>query len=198
MNALDHQNLPGLIMLIDFEKAFDSVSWKFLYDVLHFFGFNEELIKWIKLFNEDFTLYVSQCGFLSTEIPIGRGCRQGDPISSYLFILGAQILTLLILTDPKVVGFKTKTQEYKLTQFADDTTLILDGQLNSLQAALNILEIFGNISGLRMNKEKTKVIWLGRKKHSKEKLKVSVQLDWGCERFKLLGITFDVDLMLYS
>ena len=75
---------------------------------------------------------------------------------------------LLILTDQKVVGFKRKTQEYKLTQFADDTTLILDEQLNSLQAALNILEIFGNISGLRINKEKTKVIWLRRKKHSKK------------------------------
>ena len=105
MNALDHQNLPGLIRLIDFEKAFDSVSWKFLCHVLHFIGFSEEPVKWIKLFKEDFTLYISQCGFLSTEIPIGRGYRQGDPISSYLFILGVQILMLLILTDPKVVGW---------------------------------------------------------------------------------------------
>ena len=45
-----------------------------------------------------------------------------------------------------------------------------------------------------MNREKTKVIWIGRKKHSKDKLKVSVNLDWGKSEFVLLGITFNVDL----
>ena len=44
---------------------------------------------------------------------------------------------------------------FKLMQFADDTTLILDGSVNSLQAALNILELFGDISGLKINTEKT-------------------------------------------
>ena len=43
---------------------------------------------------------------------------------------------------------------YKFTQFADDTTIILDGTSKSLQATLNILEIFGEISGPKMNSEK--------------------------------------------
>ena len=38
--------------------------------------------------------------------------------------------------------------EHKITQFADDTTLILDGSKDSLIAVLNVLEIFGSISGL--------------------------------------------------
>ena len=80
------------------------------------------------------------------------------------------------------------------TQFADDTTLILDGSQDSLQAALNTLKIYGNFSVLKMNKEKTKVIWIGRKKHSKDKLKVAVNLDWGKVEFVLLGIAFNVDL----
>ena len=45
-----------------------------------------------------------------------------------------------------------------------------------------------------MNKEKTKVIWLGRKNHSKEKLNVSVNLDWGSSEFTLLGIKFSTDM----
>ena len=65
--------------------------------------------------------------------------------------------------------------------------------LRSLQAALNTLEIYGNFAGLKMNKEKTKVIWIGRKKHSKDKLKVSVNLDWGKSEFILLGTTFNVE-----
>ena len=45
-----------------------------------------------------------------------------------------------------------------------------------------------------MNTSKTKVIWIGRKKYSKDKLQVSVNLDWGTTHFNLLGIIFSVDL----
>ena len=55
-------------------------------------------------------------------------------------------------------------------QFADGTTLILDGTASSLQATLNTLEIFGTLSGLRMNTEKTQMVWIGKRKHCKEKL----------------------------
>ena len=65
---------------------------------------------------------------------------------------------------------------------------------HSLQSALNVLEIFGNFSGLKMNMEKTKVIWIGRKRYSKDKLNVTAQLDWGNVEFNLLGITFSVNL----
>ena len=52
--------------------------------------------------------------------------------------------------------------EHKITQFTDDTTLILDGSKDSLIATLNVLEIFGSISGLQINTEKTKLIWIGK------------------------------------
>ena len=45
-----------------------------------------------------------------------------------------------------------------------------------------------------MNTNKTKVIWIGRKKYSKDKLQVSVDLEWGTTHFNLLGIIFSVDL----
>ena len=45
------KRIPGLLMLIDFEKALDSVSWEFLYKVLKSFGFDEKFIDWITLFN---------------------------------------------------------------------------------------------------------------------------------------------------
>ena len=70
MHYTDEHNIPGLLLLIDFEKAFDSVSWSFLYKVLEFFGFGNSIISWIKLFNKNASLSVN----------IGRGCRQGDPV----------------------------------------------------------------------------------------------------------------------
>ena len=73
--------------------------------------------------------------------------------------------------------------------------MLLDGTQKSLQAALNELEIFGNLSGLRKNKDKTKVIWIGQKKFSKDKLKTTPQLTWGDTTFTLLGLTYSVNLV---
>ena len=131
---------------------------------------------------------------MSEKIQIQRGCHQGDPISPYLFITGAEILAKLIKINPEIIGIKIRGNEFKLTQFADDTTLMLDGSQHSLQTALNVLEVFGDFSGLRMNREKTKVIWIGQKRFSKEKLNVKENLNWGNIDFNLLGIEFTTNL----
>ena len=52
-------------MLIDFEKAFDSVSWKFMYNTLELLGFSESFICWIKLMNADLIAYILQAGVKS-------------------------------------------------------------------------------------------------------------------------------------
>ena len=194
MHYTEMHNLPGMLVLIDFEKAFDSVSWAFIYKTLELLGFGQSFIDWIKLFNTEIKATVIQCGFLSNFINIERGCRQGDPISSYLFIIAAQILTILILNNPNVKGIFCGDSEIKLCQFADDTTLILDGTPHSLQAALNVLEVFGTLSGLRVNTEKTQVVWIGKKKRCKEKL-LKLNLQWDTSSFNMLGLLFSVDLV---
>ena len=122
------------------------------------------------------TACVQQSGVNSSSFPINRGCRQGDPIA---FLLCAQILYLLIEKNKNIKGFIAYQKEFKLTQFADDTTLIMDGSQGSLQAALNTLEIFGSLSGLRINKDKTKIIWIGKKRNSEDILHTEPPLKWG-------------------
>ena len=125
-------------------------------------------LRWIKLFNNEIKAFVTQCGFLLNPIPIERGCRQGDPIPLYLFLLVAEVLGCLIENSPAITGIKIGNNMYKLTQFAD-TTIILDGTSKSLQATLNILEISGEISGLKMNSQKTKLIWIVKVKLEQRK-----------------------------
>ena len=85
--------------------------------------------------------------------------------------------------------------DHRITQYADDTTLILDGSERSLSAALNTLEYFSTISGLHINSSKTKIIWIGFKKFSKDVFHhVRWNLSWGETKFELLGIHFSVNL----
>ena len=194
MNYTEQRDIDGLLKLIDFKKAFDSISWKFLYEVLNRLGFGPYFIKWIKLFNSNIKAIVLQSGFLSVFINIERGCKQGDPIAQYLFIICAQILFVLIHNNSNIKGVKVGSEEYKITQFADDTTIILDGSARSLLSALNTIEIFRTMSGLKMNSSKTKLIWIERKKYSKDKINTNYKLEWGATVSSFLGIEFNVEL----
>ena len=124
MHFTEVKNIDGILLLIDFEKAFDSLSWNFMYKVLLYFGFDEQLIDWTKFFSKNVEAKICQSGFLSDPIVIKRECRQGDPISCYQFILAAEILALLISTNPNIAGLNIGGIHYQLAQFADNTTLI--------------------------------------------------------------------------
>ena len=126
--------------------------------MLKFFKFGKEFCHWINILNKNIQATILQSGHLSYFLTIHRGCRQGDPIASYLFLLAAQILYLMIIYNCGINGITINSQQYKISQFADDTTLFLDGTKDSLEAALNTLEIFGSLLGLVVNKDKTKLI----------------------------------------
>ena len=62
----DEKHIPGLLLLIDCEKAFDSVSWSFINKVLKFFNFGPFIIKWITVSNKNACSAVTQCEHLSS------------------------------------------------------------------------------------------------------------------------------------
>ena len=133
-------------------------------------------------------------GFLSDFFLSKRGCKQSDPIAPYLFIICAQVLCEMILTNKNIYGIKIGSDKFKISQFADDTALFMDGSESYLQHTMNVLEVFGSLSLLKMNLSKTKVIWIGKTNFCKEKLDCGKSLNWDSRNFSLLGITFDLNL----
>ena len=109
---------------------------------------------------------------------LGRGCLQGDPISTYLFVLCAEILAAKIRSNKNIKGIKINNTEIKLSQYADDTSAYLDGSQTSLEETFNELDIFANISGLKTNFDKTQVVWIGSKKYSTHSIKTRWKLSW--------------------
>ena len=194
MQFVDEKNIPGLLLLIDFEKAYDSLSWSFMKNVLKSFNFGASIIKWISTFYNKTQVAINQGGNLSSFFYTERGSKQGDPISQYLFILCAEILAINIKNNKKIKGIKINNKEFILTQYADDTSVILDGSEESLNETLSEPENYAKFSGLKVNFTKIHVVWIGSKKYSTDSIKTKWKLNWGVDRFKLLGITFDTDL----
>ena len=129
------QNIPGMLLSIDFEKAFDTVSWSFtcISDVLDYFNFGNSIKIWIGLFQKGSETCILQNCFISEAFNLRRGCRQGDPISPYLFIICAEILGKMVRVNKDIKGIFINGKEYKLSQYADDTQLILDGSEKSMK-----------------------------------------------------------------
>jgi hypothetical protein len=165
-----------------------------MFEVLKFFNFGENFINWIKLFYNNIQSCININGHLSDWFYIKRGCRQGDPLSPYLFILCAEILSLLIKQNKDISGIKINNIEFLISQYADDTTLILDGTEKSLYNSLKVLKFYAEISGLHVNVDKTKAIWIGSMKGSENKLCHDIHLQWERDQFRLLGIQFSINL----
>ena len=166
MDFLVSENIPGLLLFIDFQKAFDSVEWNFLFESLKMFNFGENFLCWVKTFYNNIQSRVMNNGTISNFFTLERGGRQGDPLSPYLFKIVAETLAITIRQNEVIKGIKIGNEETKLLQFADDTTAVL-ADTDSAVKLFEILSLFEMISGLKINCSKTEGMWIGSLRNDK-------------------------------
>ena len=154
------KKLPGLLLFIDFEKAFDSLEWDFLEKCLGKFNFGQDFRRWLNIFYNDVQSCVINNGLCSRYFNIERGVRQGGPLSPYLFVTAVEILAIAIRNQENIKGLTIDGLETKLLQFADDTTAVLS-DLDSARALFGLFERFEKASGLKLNVTKTEAMWIG-------------------------------------
>ena len=189
----DESNIPGVLILLDFEKAFDSVEWNFIRKSLELLGFGPSVFHWFDTFYHNSESCVLNNGHLSKRFKIERGDRQGDSLSPYLFILSVELLSAAIKFHLNINGIKIDDSEFLISQYADDSTLILEDDTQSLNHVLEVVELFCTCSGLRANFDKTQAVWIGARRGCGEELQTNKHIKWNHSgAFKLLGIKYSL------
>ena len=192
MDYMDKENIPGILIFIDFQKAFDSLEWNNLFCCLEAFNFGPMFIHWVETFYHNIQSCVINNGLASDYFTLARGVRQSDPLSPYLFVLAVETLAISIRENAEIKGIKIKQEETKLLQYADDTTAVLS-DLNSARILFQQLELFKILSGLEVNSSKTEGFWIGSLKDNDLK---PFGIKWPIEPIKALGVFFTYDKKL--
>lgn len=158
--SVTHHSDP-YILSFDYEKAFDSVQWLAIRKALDLFGFGQSFREVVNMILMDPQTCILNAGFTSPYFKPTNGVRQGCCASPLLFILTAELLSIMIRNDQHIRGITLNSTEFRISQFADDTTCFVD-LAASAQRLVNIMHMFANYSGLKLNTNKSKVLPLSR------------------------------------
>lgn len=186
MYMLQENEEKGMLLLIDFSKAFDSIDHDFLFNMMELFGFGEAFINNIKTLISHRTSQVNLNGFMTKKFELQRGVPQGDPISAYLFILCIEVLAHKLRSNKRIKRITLPDGTTVLTEiYADDMTILLPRDPDSLRETIKTIDDFGKISGLKIDIDKTVATFIGADR-DEPRICTDLTIKWANE-FVLLG-----------
>jgi len=160
-----HRCKKELIMFkVDFEKTYDSIHWGYLDEVMVKMGFPTLWRKWIQECIGTSTTSVLVNGSPTDEFLLGRGLRQGDPLSPFLFLLVVEDFNVLmesLLANNLFSGYKVGDNNMTVVshhQFADDTLVLGEKSWANIKSMRVILILFESLSGLKVNFSKSHLV----------------------------------------
>ena len=157
---LHQKNCARILLKLDITKAFDSVSWPFLLEVMKHLGFGQIWCDIISTLLASASSQVLLNGAPGHKILHRKGLRQGDPLSPMLFILVMDVLCYLT-KNAAAVGLleplSGNSDHSRISLYADDVVIFLHPVTSDVVTTMDILRIFGEASGLKTNMAKSSV-----------------------------------------
>jgi exonuclease III len=189
-NITDYVNQKGLkcaFVSLDMEKAFDRVEYSFVSKCLQAYGFGPSFVKWISILYTNISSSVITNGHISHPFPCSRGVRQGCSLSPLLYVLTLEPLLIHIRNNTNVIGFPLPgtTEVAKTTGYADDVTGVVS-TVESVGHILDSVSQFGLASGAKLNKDKTKGLFLGAWENRED---TPFNINW-VKKVKICGVWY--------
>jgi hypothetical protein len=170
ISACEVEEVNGVIVCLDQEKAYDKISHDFLFRSLRKFGFSVHFVNTVQSLYSDAHTVVIINGEVSSPFRITRGVRQGDPLSCLLFNIAIESLATM-LRESNLEGLRIRgdVERTIATLFADDTTVYLSEQ-DSFSDLQTVLQMWCRASRAKFNVQKTEIIPVGSSDYRAEVL----------------------------
>lgn len=182
------------ILSIDLHKAFDSIDWEYLSDILKRWGFGQYFLNLINTLYSNPTAQVRLMGRYSASFPIKRGTRQGCPLSPLLFAIAIETLAIGIRSNPDIKGVACGDREHKCALYADDLLLYITSPLISIPVVCKVLGKFSAISGLTVNMHKSTALNITVLADLLSQLTRNFDFSWSPTAIPYLGIQLTPDI----
>ena len=193
IEAAEQNEEEAMVILLDIEKAFDTIDWDFMRNVFLKSGFPEYFIRWLDAMQNGKELRVFTNGYSSDVIYPKRGMAQGCCLSPLIFICAMEMLANVVRQNPRIPGISVNNFEKKIALAADDMLLCALANEEVMEEINLVLDRFAFISGLSVNFSKSLIFRIGTGKE-KGPLVHGLQFKWLriSDLFSYLGISFSV------
>ncbi|KAJ9567283.1 hypothetical protein OSB04_003249 [Centaurea solstitialis] len=166
VSFLKSSRKKGLIFKVDFEKAYDSVSWEFLLDMLEKMGFGRKWRNWVWTCLKSSRISILVNGSPTEEFSMEKGIRQGDPMAPFLFLVVAEGLHIMVeeaIGRGLFKGLKVGNGGVVLShlQYADDVLFFGEWGAENIVNLIKLLKCFHAVSGLKVNINKCNIFGIG-------------------------------------
>ena len=197
INYCNKENIPGILVSLDYRKAFDTISKASIIAALRQFNFGPVFIGYIQTLINDTQTCVKNGGWLSSFFDTKRGVRQGCIISPLLFIMVVEILAIKIRADNQIESILDHTPNFQLVKlkcllYADDISLYLKNPRSVLRS-LFLIDKFHFLTGLGLNRKKCLCLGLGNIDLENQYIGGLTLLDKN-QNIKLLGIFYNAEI----
>ena len=171
---------------LDQRKAFDAVNRQFLFDALKIMGLEEEVINTLKCLYDDTKTYIQINGHISRGVELGRGVRQGCPLSPSLYAVYIQVVIDFINKQSNIRGIQLPGVTLKVSAFADDLVVFCKDE-KDIEQVFKVFDNFSFAKGSFLNVNKTEMLPLSSATSITAKYQNMV-----VEKIKICGVIFSV------
>jgi hypothetical protein len=193
LHELHRRKHNGIIFKIDFEKSYDKVNWNFLQQALRMKGFHPVWCDWVETFVQGGNVGIKVNDQMGSYFQTRKGLRQGDPLSPILFNIVVDILAIILSRakeEGQIKGVVTHLVEngLSISQYADDTVLFFDHDIEQAKNLKLLLGTFEQLSGLKINSHKSELFCFGQAKESEEQYSYLFGCKMESYPFRYLGL----------